>query len=163
MMSTPLLGSGDRSWMDRAACAGHPYPDIWYPDNSNIHDRYTREAARICAACPVRHECFEYGRSERYGIFAGVMMSSRTAIPVPSAPAAAGPRPVPPDPEPRTRPRKRAHPAAQDPAPGPVPAPIDAREPDPVPGSAPDPVLAPAAREGVITGTFRLLSRLFRG
>lgn len=71
----------DRSWMDDAACANHPQPDLWYPDNTNVYSLEAREAATICSTCPVRIQCYEFGCKERYGIYGGVLMSNRQRIP----------------------------------------------------------------------------------
>jgi hypothetical protein len=41
-------------WRERAACAGHPEPDLWFPISSL--DPAT-DAKQICADCPVREIC----------------------------------------------------------------------------------------------------------
>lgn len=164
MSRVRLFDDGDRSWMDRAACAGHPHPDWWYPESSNIYTRETKEAARVCSECPVRAECYEYGRGERFGIYAGVLMSSGTVLtplngsmpqPRPARPAAARPKP-----KPRPKPVVAVEEpvVAVEPEPmviivtEPEPAVIVEREPEPVAVGGGG-VLAP------VLGTLRKLSR----
>jgi hypothetical protein len=43
------------SWLDLAACAGHPEPDLWFPDARHP----VGEALEICAGCPVRLPCVQ--------------------------------------------------------------------------------------------------------
>jgi len=51
----------DLGWRDRAACLGHPTPDIFFaPDREEPrHVRKAREtdAKAVCATCPVIMEC----------------------------------------------------------------------------------------------------------
>ena len=95
----------DKTWMDDAACAGHPNPDIWYPDDRDIHSPSTREAQIVCASCPVQAECYEYGLNEPFGgIYGGVLLSrgGPSRLRLPSVPAGVEPswkRPVPQRPE----------------------------------------------------------------
>ncbi|MGQ9348910.1 WhiB family transcriptional regulator [Mycolicibacterium gilvum] len=42
------------AWMDHAACAGHPDPDLFFPTADN---RLTHKARAICATCPVTAQC----------------------------------------------------------------------------------------------------------
>jgi Transcription factor WhiB len=88
-MSALFEDGRDRGWMDYAACAGHPNPDLWSPDTSNLYARETRIAATICSKCPVRNECFNFGRNERFGIYGGVLMPAGRPIPVLEEPIAA--------------------------------------------------------------------------
>lgn len=62
-------------WMDRAACASSP-KDVFYPDQIGVPEQKAyREARKICADCPVIHECLEYAlevevdQARRYGMF----------------------------------------------------------------------------------------------
>lgn len=50
-----VLSQGAAAWMDRAACAGHPNPEWWFPTQGE-----RTEAADICAGCRVRDECLDY-------------------------------------------------------------------------------------------------------
>lgn len=60
--------SAPGDWILDAACAGLP-TGMFYPLPG---DHKTPERAkRICARCPVRPECADYGRDERFGIWGG--------------------------------------------------------------------------------------------
>jgi len=43
------------TWLDSAACAGHPEPDLWFPDRQHPPG----EALEICAGGPVRLACVQ--------------------------------------------------------------------------------------------------------
>jgi len=92
-------------WRD-AACAGHPDPDLWFPERNG---KRARAAIAICGGCPVRAACLATSRIARaeYGIWGGLTESerkaehapvARTARPAPSAsvaPRRGTPRPKP--------------------------------------------------------------------
>lgn len=65
------------SWMERAACARHGDPDLWFPDR--VQDDRQQEALRICAACPVRAACLAYVMSlpPQAGIWGGTTEEQR--------------------------------------------------------------------------------------
>ena len=44
--------------MERAACASHDDPDLWFPERGK--DERQQQAVGICAACPVRAACLAY-------------------------------------------------------------------------------------------------------
>jgi len=79
-----MFDGRDRSWMDEAACRNHPDPDLWYPDTAALYTPRIREAQQICASCPVKAECYDFGRDEKYGIFGGVLVSSGRSLPGPN-------------------------------------------------------------------------------
>lgn len=60
-------------WQARAACRGMSWR-LFFPDSPNAYEnkRLAAEAKQVCAACPVLGECAEAGRTERWGIWAGV-------------------------------------------------------------------------------------------
>ena len=65
--------SGPQGWRAQAACrpgSGHD-PDLWYPDPKDDATRV--QAQRICAACPVKIDCFTEAntRGEPWGIWGG--------------------------------------------------------------------------------------------
>lgn len=92
-----LLGALDDAWMKRAACRGHPRPDIFSPPPARADTKIKRskaerrrriiiaEAKTVCRRCPVRSrdwpepgnggtgECEDYANAagERYGIWGG--------------------------------------------------------------------------------------------
>ena len=65
------------SWMERAACASHADPDLWFAEQGE-HER-RREALRICAACAVRAACLAYVLSmpPQAGIWGGTTEDQR--------------------------------------------------------------------------------------
>lgn len=81
-------------WFDRALCApsdGVVDPDmvaIFFPTSSDFTDRrtvheiaaYELDAKALCAACPVRTECLEYGLGEPTGIWGGRTARERRMI-----------------------------------------------------------------------------------
>ena len=64
--------------MDKAACASHGDPDLWFPQRGGEDERQ-QEALRMCAACPVRAACLSYGLSmpPQSGIWAGTTEDQR--------------------------------------------------------------------------------------
>ena len=75
--------SEDLSWQRHAACAGHPDPDLWFPDKRLLSDG--REAQRICwEECPVRVPCLAYARTHHieHGIYGGYGPKGRQALPL---------------------------------------------------------------------------------
>ncbi len=63
-----LTALDERQWMLDAKCLDAD-PEAFFPEKGGS----TREAKRICAACPVRDECLEHALSneERFGIWGG--------------------------------------------------------------------------------------------
>jgi len=61
-------------WMLEARCLDAD-PEAFFPEKGGS----TREAKRICAACPVRDECLEYAleNDERFGIWGGLSERER--------------------------------------------------------------------------------------
>lgn len=64
------------AWHAGAACRGHG-PELWFPANGEP----TAEALELCRRCPVRAECFEAGRGERYGVWGGTGEAERRRPP----------------------------------------------------------------------------------
>ncbi|MEX2549141.1 MAG: WhiB family transcriptional regulator [Nitriliruptoraceae bacterium] len=64
----------DRAWMLEAKCLDAD-PEAFFPEKGGS----TREAKRICAACPVRSECLDHALSsdERFGIWGGLSERER--------------------------------------------------------------------------------------
>jgi WhiB family transcriptional regulator, redox-sensing transcriptional regulator len=74
-LSTKLaFDADDRAWMLEAKCLDAD-PEAFFPEKGGS----TREAKRICAACPVREECLDYALSndERFGIWGGLSERER--------------------------------------------------------------------------------------
>lgn len=63
----PLLAEMP-DWFDDALCA-QVDTELFYPEKGQS----TREAKRVCAACPVRDACLDYAleHHERFGIWGG--------------------------------------------------------------------------------------------
>jgi WhiB family redox-sensing transcriptional regulator len=65
---------GQSDWMLEARCLDAD-PEAFFPEKGGS----TREAKRICAACPVREECLQYAldNDERFGIWGGLSERER--------------------------------------------------------------------------------------
>lgn len=63
-----LTASDAREWMLEAKCLDAD-PEAFFPEKGGS----TREAKRICAACPVREDCLDHAllNEERFGIWGG--------------------------------------------------------------------------------------------
>lgn len=51
-----------REWLDEAACTTVD-PEIFFRDGESGWNQYT-DAARVCASCPVRAQCYAAGVAE---------------------------------------------------------------------------------------------------
>lgn len=74
-----LIDDGrDVSWMRRALCANTPglTDEAFFPERGES----TREAKAVCAQCPVREACLEYGLGERFGIWGGMSERQRQRV-----------------------------------------------------------------------------------
>ena len=71
------LAGEDRAWMLDARCLDAD-PEAFFPEKGGS----TREAKRICAACPVRDECLDYAlaNDERFGIWGGLSERERRRV-----------------------------------------------------------------------------------
>jgi len=56
----------DQGWRDDAECRGMD-PNLFFPSPGVI----PREAKEACARCPVRVECADAGRTEKFGVWGG--------------------------------------------------------------------------------------------
>lgn len=74
--------AADLGWQEHAACAGTP-TELWFPGRvgkgmtADESIRLRDKAASICAGCPVRAECDEFGKGERYGTWGGLTVRQR--------------------------------------------------------------------------------------
>lgn len=78
----PQMWGARMNWEQRAACKGHPDPEIFHPKPSNT--RGIQQAKAICARCPVRNQCLT--QAMEYGIWGGLTEDERREL--------AGPGPV---------------------------------------------------------------------
>jgi WhiB family redox-sensing transcriptional regulator len=64
-------------WMERAACRGLS-TDLFFPERGAD----ASAAKAVCAACPVRDDCYEYAfeSGERHGIWGGTSERERRRI-----------------------------------------------------------------------------------
>ena len=67
----------DVTWQDFALCA-ETDPDAFFPEKGGS----TREAKRVCAACPVADECLTHAleHDERFGIWGGLSEMERREL-----------------------------------------------------------------------------------
>ncbi|WP_080796220.1 WhiB family transcriptional regulator [Corynebacterium pacaense] len=72
-----LFGAVDQEWQEQALCA-QTDPEAFFPEKGGS----TREAKRICQACPVRDECLEFAleHDERFGIWGGLSERERRRL-----------------------------------------------------------------------------------
>lgn len=74
-----MLGAqaAELAWQDAALCA-QTDPEVFFPEKGGS----TKEAKRVCVACPVRVECLTYALSvgERYGIYGGLSERERRVL-----------------------------------------------------------------------------------
>ena len=81
-------GHGDHGddWRERGACAGHPEPDLFHPDNESPARAEARaliaEVVAICSDCPVRDLCLAYALSDPSvtGLWAGTTTAEREGL-----------------------------------------------------------------------------------
>jgi len=71
---SPLRGDDhrDRSWMADGACRGLDADTVnrlFFSERGQNDD--ITEAKAVCAACPVRAACLEYGMAEMFGVWGG--------------------------------------------------------------------------------------------
>jgi WhiB family redox-sensing transcriptional regulator len=66
------------AWQSDALCA-QTDPDMFLPEQGGS----TRDAKRVCAACPVRRKCLEYALAQEFnpqGIWGGTSVRERKAM-----------------------------------------------------------------------------------
>jgi WhiB family transcriptional regulator, redox-sensing transcriptional regulator len=65
------------AWQDYALCA-QTDPEAFFPEKGGS----TRDAKKVCRACPVRAECLEYAleHDERFGIWGGMSERERRRL-----------------------------------------------------------------------------------
>ncbi len=72
-----LFDAVDQDWQEQALCA-QTDPEAFFPEKGGS----TRDAKRICRACPVRDECLEFAleHDERFGIWGGLSERERRRL-----------------------------------------------------------------------------------
>lgn len=67
----------EQEWMDRAACRGMP-SDMFFPTLGEFDAM--RRAKAVCARCPVRVDCLDFGLDEWGGVWGGLSGRERQAL-----------------------------------------------------------------------------------
>jgi WhiB family redox-sensing transcriptional regulator len=72
----------NEEWRQHAACRGMP-TELWFPKKGDNHAQSA--AKEICAACPVRQECYDYALDvaqevELLGTWGGTSQKQRISI-----------------------------------------------------------------------------------
>lgn len=72
-----LFGATEQEWQEQALCA-QTDPEAFFPEKGGS----TREAKRICQACPVQDDCLEFAleHDERFGIWGGLSERERRRL-----------------------------------------------------------------------------------
>lgn len=72
-----LFGAVEQEWQEQALCA-QTDPEAFFPEKGGS----TREAKRICHACPVQDDCLEFAleHDERFGIWGGLSERERRRL-----------------------------------------------------------------------------------
>lgn len=72
-----LFGAMEQEWQEQALCA-QTDPEAFFPEKGGS----TREAKRICQACPVQDDCLEFAleNDERFGIWGGLSERERRRL-----------------------------------------------------------------------------------
>lgn len=78
--TVPIAPERPDEWRKRASCRDHD-PELWWPVGPNATTA-TREAKRICRACPVSGDCLTEAlrTHEGYGIWGGKTPKERDAL-----------------------------------------------------------------------------------
>lgn len=65
-----------RNWVESAACAGLPTQAFF---SSALNRTAINRAKLVCQGCPVRAQCADYGKDERFGIWGGMTPRERNS------------------------------------------------------------------------------------
>jgi WhiB family redox-sensing transcriptional regulator len=73
----PVEQEREPDWQEFALCA-ETDPEAFFPEKGGS----TKNAKKVCAACPVRRECLEYAldHDERFGIWGGLSERERRRL-----------------------------------------------------------------------------------
>lgn len=70
-----------QDWMTHAACKGAT--DVMFPTGNGgrkARDIQYHAARRICAGCPVKAQCLDYGLHEEHGMWGGLTRDERREL-----------------------------------------------------------------------------------
>lgn len=73
----PTLVQQPVDWQAAAACRDRD-PELWFPFHAD--GPQVRYAIKICAGCPVRDECRDYGAGQEHGIWGGLTEDDRRIL-----------------------------------------------------------------------------------
>jgi len=76
------LTPANTEFMDKGNCKTVQDPDLFFSSEAGG----IRQAKMICAECPVRLECLQYGESQEYGVFGGLTPAERRSYKIQIAP-----------------------------------------------------------------------------
>lgn len=69
------------AWMAEGACAGSSHDGWFSDDQGDAGTRTYATAQRICASCPVKEPCLEWGVThDEFGIWGGMGRRARRAV-----------------------------------------------------------------------------------
>lgn len=71
-----MTGAADLNWMNQAACTGIDV-NVFYP-NPRDGGVISELAAALCATCPVKTQCTQYGLTDEHGIYGGLTPAQRS-------------------------------------------------------------------------------------
>ncbi|WP_442788361.1 WhiB family transcriptional regulator [Amycolatopsis sp. NBC_01286] len=76
-----LTASTDTSWMTtERACFGED-PELFFPlGEGRAFTEQIREAKQVCAGCPLRQQCLQFGMTQSDGIFGGLTAEERRTM-----------------------------------------------------------------------------------
>jgi len=82
LLSELELTPANTEFMDKGNCKTVQDPDLFF----SVDAGGIRLAKMICAECPVRLECLQFGESEEFGVFGGLTPGERRSHKIQRAP-----------------------------------------------------------------------------
>ena len=82
MLTMIVEARNERDWRHLAACKGMD-PNIFFPTRGGNHTLCAAKA--VCAACPVRTQCFQEGSAEYAGVWGGKSSTQRRKSGIPKS------------------------------------------------------------------------------
>ncbi len=82
MLTMIVEARNERNWRHQAACKGMN-PNIFFPTRGGNHTLCAAKA--VCAACPVRTQCFQEGSAEYAGVWGGKSSTQRRKSGIPKS------------------------------------------------------------------------------
>ena len=82
LLAELYLTVANTEFLDKGNCKTVQDPDLFFSSDAGG----IRQAKMICAECPVRLECLQYGESQEYGVFGGLTPAERRSHKIQIAP-----------------------------------------------------------------------------